>query len=86
MDQKDRGIFSVFFPLAVFDRDWNLIEDIAVTNFAETDDRTAARPYFLLHGNRLYVSYDEAPRYANHMDIIEKIQAYVSVYELASNS
>jgi hypothetical protein len=82
-------MFLPIYPnirLAAFDRDCILIEDIAVTNYAKADDMTTARPFLLLHDNRLYVSYDEAPRDANHMDIIEKIQAYVSVFELNADS
>jgi hypothetical protein len=72
--------------LAAFDRDWNLIDDVAVTSFAPEDNRQPGRPWVILHGNHLYVSYD--------MDTIDpttheeqlKWQAYVSVYELAAQA
>ena len=77
-----------FFPvslnihLAAFDRDWNLLEDVAVTNYAPQDGLQPGRPWVTLHDNRLYVSYD--------MDTTDPVtreehlqwQAYVSVYEL----
>jgi hypothetical protein len=60
------------------------LDDVAVTNYTVKDNVTTGRPYLLLHGNRLYVSYDVAQRDVNNknMDIIESIQAYVVVYEL----
>jgi hypothetical protein len=69
--------------LAAFDRDWNLLDDVAVTSFAPSDNRQPGRPWVILLNNRLYVSYD--------MDTIDpttqqeqlKWQSYVSTYELA---
>jgi len=68
--------------LAAFDRNWNLLEDVAVTNYAPSDYKQPGRPWVILHGNRLYVSYD--------MDTVDPVtheeqkkwQAYVSIYEL----
>lgn len=69
--------------LAAFDRDWNLVEDLAVTNFTKADDVEAWRPYVILHGNRLYVSYDVTPHDPiTHKDVMSESQAYVNVYEL----
>ncbi len=69
--------------LAVFDRDWNLVEDLAVTNYTVSDDVEAWRPYVILHGNRLYVSYDVTPHDPiTHKDVMSKSQAYTSVYAL----
>jgi hypothetical protein len=68
--------------LAAFDRDWNLMDDIAVTNYAIADNMQTGRPWVIIHGNRLYVSYD-----LDKMDPVlrteeKKGQAIVSVYEL----
>jgi hypothetical protein len=64
--------------LAAFDRAWNLIEDVAVTNYSSTDQQFTGRPWVLLHGNKLYVAYDDVPL----PEDLEKIQAFVSIYEL----
>jgi hypothetical protein len=85
-----------FFPvypnvhLAVFDRDWNLQYDETITNFTLASDHKAGRPWVMLHGNRLYVSYDvdsvnkTAEASDPSVDPEEhKWQAYVSVYEIA---
>jgi len=69
--------------LAAFDRDWNFIEDLAVTNYTVADDVEAWRPYVILHGNRLYVSYDVCPHDPiTHADVMQDSQAYITVYEL----
>jgi hypothetical protein len=69
--------------LAAFDRQWNLIEDVPVTSFTWADLRQPGRPYLLLHGNRLYVSYD-----CDTIDPISheeerKGQVYVAIFEVA---
>jgi hypothetical protein len=68
--------------LAAFDRDWNLVDKAAVTSFALSDNKAPGRPWVILHGNRLYVSYDvDSLDHATGVD--QKMwQAYVSVYEL----
>lgn len=72
--------------LAVLDPDWNLLEDVAVTDFKSADQMFAGRPYVLVHGNRLYVAYDVAPVDPDTgSDDLDNIQAYVSVYELTPN-
>jgi len=76
--------------LAVFDPDWNLIEDIPVTTWSVADGMQTDSPGVRLHGGRLYVTYtahevfdletyEDCPN-----DTICRIeaQAYVSVYEL----
>jgi hypothetical protein len=67
--------------LAAFDRDWNLVDKVAVTSFALSDNEAPGRPWVILHGNRLYVSYDvdtlDPATGADH----KLWQAYVSVYE-----
>lgn len=80
---------QTFFPvypnvhLAMFDREWNLLDDVAVTNFTLSSDMKAGRPWVILHENRLYVSYD--------VDTVNKTteeeqlawQAYVSIYTIS---
>jgi len=69
--------------LAAFDREWNFVEDLAVTNYTVTDDVEAWRPYVMLHGNRLYVSYDVTPHDPiTRKDLMHEAQAYIVVYEL----
>jgi hypothetical protein len=72
--------------LAAFDRDWNLLEDVAVTSYTPQDGKQPGRPWLILHGDRLYVSYDVDT--ANHVTHEEdlKWQAYVSVYEFAQGA
>ena len=50
----------------------------AVTNYSATDGQFTGRPWVLLHGNKLFVSYDDVPL----PEDLEKIQAFVSIYEL----
>ncbi len=72
--------------LAVFDRDWNLLEDVAVTDFVPEDGKQPGRPWVILHGNRLYVSYDvDTANHETHEEDL-KWQSYVSVYELTRSS
>jgi hypothetical protein len=69
--------------LAAFDRDWNLLDDQAVTSFTPSDHRQPGRPWLMLHGTKLYVSYD--------VDTVDPVtqeeqlqwQAFVSCYELS---
>jgi hypothetical protein len=88
LDTKERTPLT-FFPvypnvhLAVFDRDWNLMQDVGITNFTLSSDAKAGRPWVILHGNRLYVSYD--------IDTVNKTteeeqrmwQAYVTIFEVS---
>lgn len=68
--------------LAAFDRDWNLVEDVAVTDFLRSDHKLAGRPWVTVRKKELYVSYD--------VDTIDPAtnlekgqwQAFVSVYKL----
>ncbi len=68
--------------LAAFDRDWNLIADMAVTRYTIPDNRQPGRPWVTLHDNRLYVSYDVDTIDPTTKEEQGKWQAYVSVYEL----
>ncbi len=83
--RTDPGFFPVYLNihLAAFDRDWNLIDDVAVTDYAVTENMQTGRPWVMLHGNCLHVSYD-----LDTMDPVTRSenlqgQAIVSVYELA---
>ncbi len=88
LDTSQREVGTMFpigtnTHLAAFDRDWNLIQDTAVTNFAARD-QIAGRPWVILHGNRLYVSYDVTPlEPGTGKELLDQIEAFVSVYELA---
>jgi hypothetical protein len=69
--------------LAAFDRNWNLLEDLAVTHYTFADSIQAWRPWVLVQGNHLYVAYDVVPLDpANQKELVEQIQAYVVMYEL----
>ncbi len=85
--QRDPGPFiGHFYPnvhLAAFDRDWNLVEDLAVTSFVHADHRFPGRPWVILHADRLYVSYDvDDLDPVTHQELLETQQAYVSIYLL----
>jgi len=70
--------FTENIHLAAFDMDWNLIEDIALTDFSEQDQTSSIHPWLVLRDNRLYVSYCQNSPAGG----IETLQAYVKVYEL----
>jgi hypothetical protein len=71
--------------LAAFDDQWNLIDDVAVTNYTPTDSRQPGRPWVTLHGNRLYVAYDLGDESLPTVEEgLDAQQAYVSIYELAT--
>jgi hypothetical protein len=76
--------FPIFLNthLAAFDRDWNLIEDVAVTDFSPTNRHEAGRPGLHLFNKRLYVSYDVTTITADNKELFDG-QAYVSVYQLS---
>jgi len=83
--RTEPGFFPVYLNihLAAFDRGWNLIDDVAVTDYPVAANMQTGRPWVILHGNRLYVSYD-----LDTMDPVTRVenlqgQAIVSVYELA---
>jgi hypothetical protein len=45
--------------LAAFDADWNLLEDVAVTEFTPDDHTNTARPSLAYWNGRVYVCYDQ---------------------------
>ena len=79
---------QTFFPvypnvhLAALDRDRNLVDDVAVTSFALSDNKKGSRPWVILHDDRLYVSYDVDTVDPVTQEENREWQAYVSVYEL----
>lgn len=73
--------------LAAFDSSWNLLDDIAVTNFT-SQEKQPNRPTLTLWNNRIYVAWDQledtsASSGANNPDSAD-IQVHVSIYELTS--
>ncbi len=83
--RTEPGFIPVYenIHLAAFDLDWNLLEDLAVTDYTVADNMQTAHPWVILHGNRLYVSYDLDTRDPVTHAEQGKGQAIVSVYELA---
>jgi len=87
--QRTEPGFFPYYPnvhLAAFDREWNLLEDVSVTNFLPSSYMMTGRPWVLMHGNRLFVSYDVNPTDPfTHQDRLDSIQAFVSIYEINPN-
>lgn len=82
--QRDPEHFFPVYPnahVAAFDRNWNLLDDVAVTNFTPSDYKKAGRPWVILHENRLYVSYDVDTVNPATQEEELKWQAYVSIYK-----
>jgi hypothetical protein len=79
------GFFPVYLNirLAAFDRNWNMIDDVAVTSFSRSDNLQPGRPWVILHNNRLYVSYDVDTIDPTTRQEQLRWQAYVSIYELS---
>ncbi len=74
--------------LAAYDSNWNLLDDIAVTNFVPGDYKAPSRPSLALHDNRIYVCYDEGedvPPGSNQTPENINIQVHVKVYELTNS-
>jgi hypothetical protein len=69
--------------LAAFDANWNLLQDVVVTDFVNTTDShmDAESPWVTLHGNRLYFSYQKTKIDPATGGVIES-QSYVNIYEL----
>jgi hypothetical protein len=67
--------------LAAFDKNWSIIEDIALTNFTQENQTSSIHPWVVLRDNRLYVSYSQNSPAGG----IETLQAHVKVYELSPN-
>jgi hypothetical protein len=74
--------------LAAFDMNWNLLDDIAVTNFVPDDHMAPARPSLTLQNNRIYVCYDQGENVisgSNQSPEDTDIQVHVKVYEISQN-
>lgn len=84
--RSEPGFLPVYLNvrLAVFDRDFNLIEDLAVTDFRREDLRQPGRPHVIIHDGLLYVSYDIDTITVNGDTFREDglWQAYVSIYRI----
>jgi len=78
-------VFPIYLNahLAVFDEDWNLIADVAATDFSSSNQYAAGRPWVLLHGGRAYLAYD-----VDRLDPSEvpaeqfEGEAWVSIYDM----
>jgi hypothetical protein len=73
--------------LAAFDSNWNLLDDIAVTNFTPDDHKQPGRPSLALHDGRIYVCYDQnedeqSP--PSRSPSADDVRVYVKVYEVIS--
>jgi hypothetical protein len=66
------------FHLAAFDTNWNLIDDIALTNHTVQEQINAIHPFLAMKDKRLYVSYSENASGGG----VETLQAYVKVFEI----
>ena len=51
-----RGLRNIH--LATFDKSWNLIEEIPITDFSWGEEKVASRPWLLMLEGMLYVSFD----------------------------
>jgi hypothetical protein len=77
-----------YVHLAAFDSDWNLIEDIPVTDFAQDGRADAARPSLTYWNGRVYVCYDLTENAAltpvpGSQDPIPQVR--VKMYELVNS-
>ncbi len=65
--------------LGIFDKDWELLEKIIVTDLSENE--SGGRPWVILQDDRLYVSYDVSTRQANGEEN-KDWQCLVNIYEM----
>jgi hypothetical protein len=80
------GIAYVYpnIRLAVFDSEWTLLQDVALTSYVQHDGKLPGSPWITLHQGKLYVSYDVVDGWSGS-DLSEptgKAQAYVAMYDL----
>jgi hypothetical protein len=64
--------------LGVFDKEWQLIEKILVTNLPAYEN--GGRPWVIMEGDRLYVSYDVSTLQTNGEEN-KDWQCHVKIYE-----
>jgi hypothetical protein len=84
---RNTGTFFPVYPnvrLAVFDRNWNLMHIENITDFARSDNKKGGRPWVILHGDSLYVSYDVDTVNITTEEEELKWQAYISIYKVLS--
>jgi len=58
LNEMKKRVSNINVALGVFDKDWNLLEKVMVTDF--TNEKNAGRPWVILQEGKLYVSYDIA--------------------------
>ncbi len=82
--QRDANDFpaSMNVHLAVFDRQWNLLQDMAVTDDPASEEHFYTRAWVITHGDRAYVSYDLEGSVGEEVAGFVPGRAFVSVYEL----
>jgi hypothetical protein len=86
--KADSSIFSIPFHqnvrLAVFDKNWNLLEDVAVTNYDSSDYKQPGSPWVIRHGSQLLVSYIVDTINAITGTEQYKCTAYVNIYNIVT--
>ena len=73
--------------LAAFDSSWNLLDDIAVTNFTRDDHKQPGRPSLTLYNGQIYVCYDQNEDddfTLSQSPATSDFRVYVKVYEVSS--
>lgn len=65
--------------LAVFDREWTPVEEVAVTSFAQGSQMDVQKPTILLEGDKLYVAYLSGP-----FGVAGANQVSVALFQLAT--
>jgi hypothetical protein len=66
--------------IAVFDREWNLLDDFAVTDFSWEDEKVASRPWLSLVDASLHVSYDVTSVVGPRRDAVLNNECIVQTY------
>jgi len=69
--------------LATFDKDWNLVDDIAVTDFPQGSGFSGGRPWVIRHNDKFYVSYDVDTTNPETGESNHDWQGLVNVYGLS---
>jgi hypothetical protein len=72
--------------LAAFDSNWNLLDDVAVTNYVSQDHKQTNRPTLALGNDRVYVAWDQNENEVwAQVDVHDAdVQVHVKVYELTN--
>jgi uncharacterized protein (TIGR03437 family) len=89
LDTTQRRDAPQFLPaapnvhLAAFDLNWNLLDDVAVTNYSMSENTVGGRPWVILRNGRAYVSYDVDAMDPVTLEETLQWRAYVSVYDVA---